>query len=248
MLKKLFLLFITIHIFFNFSYSQGFEIAVPWKVKTILTLTPKFSVATHQIGISGEIGGNYQYSKVSGAIFLSLNFPYIFKNTLEIDPYFGFSALFPPITAYHIPEYYSENYSIEPDDDRVRRFIYGFGTYLRILAIRFSSSDEWSYLYFGARTIWIRGFGITEDALESLHSSNKTETYKIDLNLYLTIGAMRNNIFIKFETRLTQNTGEYRSSAYDPYGIGPSYSYEKGPFIEPEFILSIGLIGLLSFK
>lgn len=232
--------------FSHFVFAQGFEISVPWEAKAKLHLSNEISVATHQIGISIELGGNYQYSDVGGAFFLSLNFPYIYKNTIVIDPYFGGSVLFPPITAYNIPEYYPDNYSIEPDDDRIRRFIYGFGTYFRALAFRFSITDEWSYIYFGSRTIWIEGFGTTEDALDSLHSSNKTETYKIKMNLYLTIGIMRKKIFAKFETRLTKNMGEYSTSAYDPYGIGPSYSYKKGPFIEPKFIFSVGLIGLIS--
>lgn len=197
------------------------------------------SVPQDQLGVSIDVALGVGSGSESDALGCNISLPYIFYNTLMLEPFFGLSALFPPDTPIITPGYEGQT-----DDDRIGRFSYGVAVYIRPFAFRLTRTSSWSYPFIGVRGMWLSGIGQTQQALDCLYCSDTEASYRGGENAYLAMGYMWQHIIVRFDVRVTNKEGYYGESAYDPFHVGPSYDYQQGPYWEPRVMITVAWYGL----
>ena len=106
-------------------------------------------------------------------------------------------------------------------------------------AKRFYRLANGTTLFGGAKYYYNFGLGQTEEALDCLYCSNKTEDYSGN-NGYLTVGAILQSFAVSLDYRVTDNLSDFSETSYDPWGVGSNYSRNFKGIPDPELIVNIG--------
>ena len=201
-----------------------------------------YSETLHALGTNAEIGGIvFNNSLGSGyEARVSIGIFYSYNNTFVIEGNTGANSWNAPVLLYNP----IKNTSYKQDSERIRKTMYALGAFRTPTSFK-TKNGKIITPFIGFRSIWYSGFGKTNDALDSLYSSDAYENYESNNNIHLSFGFVWAVLLFRADIRLTNNNGNFSTGAYDPYGIGPSYYYEVNGVDETRIMFHLGVCGLV---
>lgn len=114
---------------------------------------------------------------------------------------------------------------------------YGLG-----LSLNYYFDFETVKPFIGVKTIWFGIlFGDKQEALDCLYCSDVKAKYSGGES-YLSIGFSSGQWIFQIDKRISDNRSDYSESAYDPYGVGQSYSKSLNRIPDPEILIQIGYV------
>ncbi|MCS5550682.1 MAG: hypothetical protein NZ811_04085 [Gammaproteobacteria bacterium] len=93
----------------------------------------------------------------------------------------------------------------------------------------------------GLKFLGYFGMGNTEEALDCLYCSNTEEDYS-GKNSFVTLGFNFEKLYLGVDYRISDSKSEWSENAYDPWGVGSSYSSSYDGIPDPEYVLNIGYL------